>query len=154
MMGPSGCGKTTVGKTLAAQFGWPFSDGDDYHPKADIEKVAEDQALNDPFTVFVQERDSAGNWSLEGSAQIINYQDEDANKAVVEKYNPDTEKWDIVPYIIGYSSRGTHVLLKHDVWRMENGLLPVYYHRPGRGVHSYLYRVDMTGPLVRLHAKV
>jgi gluconokinase len=39
LMGVSGSGKTTVGKLLAAQLGWPFADGDDYHPAANIEKM-------------------------------------------------------------------------------------------------------------------
>ncbi|MFZ0997195.1 MAG: gluconokinase, partial [Candidatus Sulfotelmatobacter sp.] len=39
-MGVSGAGKTTVGKLLASQLGWPFIDGDDYHPPANIEKMS------------------------------------------------------------------------------------------------------------------
>ena len=33
-MGVSGCGKTTVGEGLAAALGWPFDEGDRYHPPA------------------------------------------------------------------------------------------------------------------------
>lgn len=46
-MGVSGSGKTTVGKALAAALGWPFIDGDDYHPGANREKMARGQPLTD-----------------------------------------------------------------------------------------------------------
>jgi gluconate kinase len=36
----SGCGKTVVGQALAAQLGWPFLDGDDFHPEANVAKMA------------------------------------------------------------------------------------------------------------------
>jgi gluconokinase len=38
-MGVSGSGKTTVGALLADRLGWPFADGDDFHPSANIEKM-------------------------------------------------------------------------------------------------------------------
>lgn len=47
LMGASGCGKTTLGKRLAAETGWPFYDGDDYHPRGNIAKMAQGLALND-----------------------------------------------------------------------------------------------------------
>jgi gluconokinase len=47
IMGVSSSGKTTVGKALAARLGWDFYDGDDYHPLANIEKMAAGVALND-----------------------------------------------------------------------------------------------------------
>lgn len=47
LTGPSGSGKTTVGTRLAARLGWPFYDGDDYQPKANIDKMAQGLALND-----------------------------------------------------------------------------------------------------------
>ena len=47
MMGVSGTGKTTIGKLLAAELKIPFFDGDDYHPKENIEKMASGMALND-----------------------------------------------------------------------------------------------------------
>ena len=37
-MGVSGVGKSTIGSQLAKALGVPFYDGDDYHPKANIEK--------------------------------------------------------------------------------------------------------------------
>src|SRR6056297_1271622 len=47
IMGVSGRGKSTVGKLLAEKLGWSFFDGDDYHPKANIEKMANGTPLND-----------------------------------------------------------------------------------------------------------
>ncbi len=47
IMGIAGCGKTTVGQHLAAALGWPFFDGDDFHPAANVVKMASGQALDD-----------------------------------------------------------------------------------------------------------
>lgn len=33
LMGVSGSGKTTIGARLAHALGWPFSDGDQFHPQ-------------------------------------------------------------------------------------------------------------------------
>jgi len=46
-MGVAGSGKTTVGRLLAAQLGWPFYEGDDYHPTANVEKMAHGVPLTD-----------------------------------------------------------------------------------------------------------
>jgi gluconokinase len=40
LMGVCGSGKTKVGRTLGASLGWPFYDADDFHPPANIEKMA------------------------------------------------------------------------------------------------------------------
>jgi gluconokinase len=42
-----GCGKTTIGKLLAEKLGWPFYDGDDFHPKENVEKMRAGIALTD-----------------------------------------------------------------------------------------------------------
>lgn len=47
VMGVSGCGKTTVGQALAARLGCPFYDGDDFHPPANVAKMASGVPLND-----------------------------------------------------------------------------------------------------------
>ena len=47
LMGVSGSGKTTLGKHLAADLDWPFYDGDDFHPQANVEKMARGEALTD-----------------------------------------------------------------------------------------------------------
>jgi gluconokinase len=46
-MGVSGAGKTTVAQALAARLAWPFVDGDSLHPKANIDKMASGQPLDD-----------------------------------------------------------------------------------------------------------
>lgn len=47
VMGVSGSGKTTIGKLLATHLGLPFYDADDFHPKANIEKMSQGISLND-----------------------------------------------------------------------------------------------------------
>ena len=46
-MGVAGSGKTTIGRGLAERLGVPFYDGDDYHPPANIAKMAEGIPLDD-----------------------------------------------------------------------------------------------------------
>ena len=47
VMGVSGCGKTTIGQQLADRLGWPFFDGDAFHPPANIDKMSRGIPLND-----------------------------------------------------------------------------------------------------------
>lgn len=47
LMGVSGAGKTTVGRSLATQLGWPFFEGDDFHPSANINKMMRGEPLTD-----------------------------------------------------------------------------------------------------------
>ncbi|KAJ8262805.1 hypothetical protein COCON_G00152620 [Conger conger] len=47
IMGVSGSGKTTVGSFLSAKLGWTLYEGDDYHPKENIEKMASGVPLTD-----------------------------------------------------------------------------------------------------------
>jgi gluconokinase len=47
VIGVSGAGKTTVGRLLAQRLGWEFADADDYHPAANVEKIARGVALTD-----------------------------------------------------------------------------------------------------------
>ncbi|MDE1156427.1 MAG: gluconokinase [Acidobacteriaceae bacterium] len=47
LMGVSGSGKTTIGKLLAQREGIVFADADDYHPKANKEKMAAGVPLTD-----------------------------------------------------------------------------------------------------------
>lgn len=46
-MGVCGCGKTTVGKALASELGWPYHDADDFHPQANVAKMASGLPLED-----------------------------------------------------------------------------------------------------------
>jgi gluconokinase len=47
IMGVSGCGKSTLGERLAAATGLSFIEGDDLHPKANIQKMSAGQPLTD-----------------------------------------------------------------------------------------------------------
>lgn len=47
VMGVSGCGKSSVGAALADAIGGVYLDGDDFHPEANVTKMAEGLALTD-----------------------------------------------------------------------------------------------------------
>jgi gluconokinase len=47
VMGVSGAGKSTVGALLAERLGWPFEDGDAFHPPANVEKMRAGTPLTD-----------------------------------------------------------------------------------------------------------
>lgn len=47
VMGVSGCGKSSIGKGLAQVLNLPFYDADDFHPKANVEKMKSGIPLND-----------------------------------------------------------------------------------------------------------
>jgi len=47
LMGVTGSGKTTVGRLLAAELGWTFVEGDDFHPRANVEKMHRGEPLDD-----------------------------------------------------------------------------------------------------------
>lgn len=47
VMGVSGCGKTSVGEALSKKLGWPFFDGDKFHPEANVQKMSAGIPLND-----------------------------------------------------------------------------------------------------------
>ncbi|MFD0331207.1 hypothetical protein ACFQZC_31320 [Streptacidiphilus monticola] len=40
VMGVAGVGKTTVAQALAAELGLPYGEADDFHPQANIDKMA------------------------------------------------------------------------------------------------------------------
>ncbi|MBX3732383.1 MAG: gluconokinase [Verrucomicrobiae bacterium] len=58
-MGVSGAGKSTVGRLLAAQLGWAFHDGDDFHPPANVAKMKSGTPLDDedrkPWLLAIQQ---------------------------------------------------------------------------------------------------
>jgi gluconokinase len=47
VMGVSGCGKSAVGAALAERLGVPCADADDFHPAANIAKMASGRPLDD-----------------------------------------------------------------------------------------------------------
>ncbi|MGB7539639.1 MAG: gluconokinase [Anaerolineales bacterium] len=60
VMGVAGCGKTTIGMALAARLGWDFFDADEYHPPANVAKMAAGIPLDDgdrvPWLAALHER--------------------------------------------------------------------------------------------------
>ncbi len=46
-MGISGTGKSAVGHAVADRLGLPYADGDDYHPRSNIEKMSTGTPLTD-----------------------------------------------------------------------------------------------------------
>ena len=47
VFGVSGAGKTTIGRLLAEQLGWRFYEADDFHPRANIDKMRSGRPLTD-----------------------------------------------------------------------------------------------------------
>ena len=47
VLGVAGSGKTTVGAMLAGKLGWQYADADDFHPVANVEKMAAGHPLTD-----------------------------------------------------------------------------------------------------------
>jgi carbohydrate kinase (thermoresistant glucokinase family) len=47
LMGVSGSGKSTIAIELQRVLGWPFQEGDDLHPPANVEKMRSGQPLDD-----------------------------------------------------------------------------------------------------------
>jgi gluconokinase len=47
VMGVSGSGKTSVAKRLVDILGWPFAEGDEFHPPANVEKMRSGTPLTD-----------------------------------------------------------------------------------------------------------
>ncbi len=47
VMGVSGAGKTTVARAIAELTGWPYAEGDDFHPEANVAKMRSGTPLTD-----------------------------------------------------------------------------------------------------------
>lgn len=65
VMGVCASGKTTIGELLAKKLGRKFIDGDDLHPRANIQKMAAGQPLNDDDRTPWLERIRDAAYSLE-----------------------------------------------------------------------------------------
>ncbi|KAM4616404.1 putative gluconokinase [Polymixia lowei] len=102
IMGVSGCGKSTLATFLSDKLGWPMHEGDDFHPKENIEKMARGEPLTDQdrlpwllklHDVIVKERSSGSDAIVVCSAlrriyrQILLY----GSKALASSPCPDQE---------------------------------------------------------------
>lgn len=47
VMGVAGCGKGTIARELHDRLGWEFGEGDDFHPEANVAKMASGRPLVD-----------------------------------------------------------------------------------------------------------
>ena len=72
LMGVAGSGKTTVGHRLAEELGWPFCEGDDLHPAANVAKMARGEPLTDedrrPWLEALRARIAA---TLDGGGDLV-----------------------------------------------------------------------------------
>jgi gluconokinase len=66
VMGVSGSGKTTIGEALARELGWKYLDADDYHPMANIKKMAAGVPLEDP---------DRGPWLEKINGELLKFQE-------------------------------------------------------------------------------
>ncbi|MEG4810573.1 gluconokinase [Microcoleus sp. F8-D3] len=73
VMGVSGSGKTTVGKLLAQSLNWDFSDADDFHPSANIEKMSRGIPLEDADRLpwLLQLQAAIDRWLLENQNVVL-----------------------------------------------------------------------------------
>ena len=70
VMGVSGCGKSTIGEGIARKLHAKFIDGDDLHPKANIQKMANGIPLNDDDRAPWLERIRDAAYSIENKNEI------------------------------------------------------------------------------------
>lgn len=72
VMGVSGTGKSTVGTGLRDALGWDFAEGDDFHPRSNVEKMASGRPLVDEdrwpwleaLAAWTAERDGQGSSTI------------------------------------------------------------------------------------------
>jgi gluconokinase len=72
VMGVAGSGKSTVARLLAQRLGWPCAEGDDFHPAANVARMAAGTPLTDDdrwpwlraIAAWIGERDEAGTSSV------------------------------------------------------------------------------------------
>ncbi|HEY3408532.1 MAG TPA: gluconokinase [Propionicimonas sp.] len=72
VMGVAGTGKSTIARALAERLGWPFGEGDDLHPAANVAKMAAGIPLDDAdrwpwldaISAWTAEQAAAGNSTI------------------------------------------------------------------------------------------
>ena len=72
VMGVAGTGKSTIARGLAERLGWPFGEGDDLHPAANVAKMAAGIPLDDAdrwpwldaIAAWTAEQAAAGNSTI------------------------------------------------------------------------------------------
>lgn len=72
VMGVSGSGKTTVARILADRLGWTFAEADEFHPEANVAKMAAGTPLTDEdrwpwlraIAAWIGDREQAGESSV------------------------------------------------------------------------------------------
>lgn len=71
--GPAGCGKSTVAQYLANRYGFAYIEGDEFHPKANIDKMAAGVPLNDEdrWDWLILLRDQAIKSLSEGAKGVV-----------------------------------------------------------------------------------
>ena len=68
VMGVSGVGKSTIAQAIVDQLGWAFAEGDEFHPKPNLDKMSAGSPLADEdrlpwleaLAAWTRERDAAG----------------------------------------------------------------------------------------------
>jgi gluconokinase len=72
-MGVTGAGKTTIGRLLAQQLGWEFTDADSFHSPANVEKIRQGIPLDDadraPWLKSL--RQAMEQWVAEGRTVVL-----------------------------------------------------------------------------------
>ncbi len=93
LMGVTASGKTTVGKLLAAQTGWQFAEGDDFHSDANRAKMHQGIPLTDEDRIpwLISMHQVLLGWNRSGTSGIL------ACSALKQKYR-DTLAEDIPPH--------------------------------------------------------
>lgn len=91
VMGVTSCGKTTVGKILGERLGLPFFDADDFHPKANVDKMAARIPLTDEDRWPWLQRlvDGMGEWEKTGGAVLACSALREVYRDFLRKGSPD-----------------------------------------------------------------
>jgi gluconokinase len=73
VMGVTGAGKTTIGRLLAQQLGWEFTDADSFHSPANVERIRQGIPLDDadraPWLKSL--RQAMEQWVAEGRNMVL-----------------------------------------------------------------------------------